>query len=520
MPIDCAFYNCSGLTSVTIGNSVTSIGYEAFYNCSGLTSITIPDSVTSIGSSAFNGCTNIETVTIPTLAIGYIPKGNLKTVIITSGASIGKYAFRGCSGLTSVTIPDSVTSIDWGAFYDCSGLTRIDVSEWNTAYSSQDGILYNKAQTQFIHIPKNIQGSITIPDSVTIIGNSEFSGRSGLTNVTIGNGVTSIGNSAFRGCTGLTSITLPFVGASKTATAGYDQVFGYIFGYTTTNRSSTISGATYQYYKNDTYYYYYIPSSLKSVTITGGNIPYNAFNNCIGLTSVTIGNSVTSIGSSAFRGCSGLTSITIGNSVTSIGGWAFSDTAWYNSQPDGLVYAGKVLYKYKGSMLENTQIVIKEGTKGIASQAFRACRELTSVTIPDSVTSIGDYAFAWCSGLMSIIVNENNPNYKSINGNLYSKDGKTLVQYAIGKTDSSFTIPDSVTSIGGWAFCGCSGLTSVTIPDSVTSIDFCVFDNCRGLIIIKYGGTKEQWQAISKNASWNQNMANYVIYCTDGIIEK
>ena len=106
--------------------------------------------------------------------------------------------------------------------------------------------------------------------------------------------------------------------------------------------------------------------------------------------------SVTSIGYQAFYSCSSLTSITIPNSVTSIGGYAFDGTAWYNNQPDGLVYAGKVAYKYKGDMPENTKIILNDGTLGIANGAFGFCSSLTSITIPNSVTSIGGGAFSWC----------------------------------------------------------------------------------------------------------------------------
>jgi len=154
---DYAFYGCSGLTSLTIPSSVTSIGSEAFSGCSGLTSLTIPSSVTSIGESAFWDCSGLTSLTIP-----------------SSVTSIGNYAFYDCSSLTSLTIPSSVTSIGYAAFYDCSSLT-----------------------------------SLTIPSSVTSIGEAAFSGCSGLTSLTIPSGVTSIGEAAFSGCSGLTSLTIP-----------------------------------------------------------------------------------------------------------------------------------------------------------------------------------------------------------------------------------------------------------------------------------------------------------------------
>ena len=211
-------------------------------------------------------------------------------------------------------------------------------------------------------------------------------------------------------------------------------------------------------------------SSLTSVTIGNSvtSIGGAAFYGCSGLTSVTIPNSVTSIGSGAFDGCSALTSITIPNSVTSIGDRAFYKTSWYNNQPDGLIYAGKVAYKYKGTMPPKTSISIKDGTLGIGEGAFISCSGLTSVTIPNSMITIGGAAFMYCSGLTSVAI-----------PNGVTKIGGSTFSGCSGLT--SITIPNSVTDIGGSAFYNCSGLTSIIIPNSVTNIGDKAFSYCYGL---------------------------------------
>ena len=174
-----------------------------------------------------------------------------------------------------------------------------------------------------------------------------------------------------------------------------------------------------------------IPSTLDGYAVT--SIGEEAFYACDSLTSVTILNSVTSIGDYAFGGCNNLTSVTIPDSVTSIGDWAF---AW--------------------------------------------CNSLTSVTIPESVTSIGEDAFYYCNSLTEIKVDTNNKNYSSQNGVLFDKNATELIQYTTGKSETSYDIPNSVTSIGDGAFAYCD-LTSVTIPDSVTSIEYGAFHSCRKL---------------------------------------
>ena len=185
------------LKTVIIHDGVTNIPDNAFRDCDSLTSVTIPDSVTSIGDRAFYGCPNIVEATMPALAIDYISKNSLQTVIITSGTSIGDEAFSGCSALTSITIPDSVTSIGDEAFSGCSALTSITIPDSVTSIGDR-AFSGCSALT-----------SITIPDSVTSIGESAFEDCSGLTSITIPDGVTSIGSSAFRGCSNIVEATMP-----------------------------------------------------------------------------------------------------------------------------------------------------------------------------------------------------------------------------------------------------------------------------------------------------------------------
>ena len=219
------------------------------------------------------------------------------------------------------------------------------------------------------------------------------------------------------------------------------------------------------------------PSTSELTSIGDG-----AFYACSGLTTIDIPDGVTIIGDATFQLCSNLATISIPNSLTSIRDCAFDNTPWkrdfLNSQPDGVVYIGKVAYTYKGTMPENTDIVLATETKGIAASAFNNQSNLKSITIPSSVTSIGRCAFNKCSGLAAIVVDNGNTVYDSRDGcnAIIEKATNTLIAGC-----KNTVIPKSVTSIGDEAFYGCTGLISITIPNSVTSIGEWVFAECTDL---------------------------------------
>ncbi len=301
-------------------------------------------------------------------------------------------AFSYCSSLTSISIPSSVTSIGNGAFNECRSLTFIN-----------------------------------IPPSVTSIGESAFSYCTSLPSINIPSSVTSIGEYAFRGCSALTSIN--------------------------------------------------IPSSVTSIE-TG------AFNECRSLPSINIPPSVTSIGTRAFAGC-GFTSINIPSSVTSIGDYAFNscsslttitvdesnpiysseNNVLFSKKDKSLIRAGFGLEKYD----------IPSWVTSIGNDAFRDCISLSSINIPSSVTSIGDWAFLGCSSLTSISIPSS---VTSIGWSAFTGCSSL----------TSISIPSSVTSVGQSAFSGCGSLSSINIPSSVTSISAWAFENCSILKTVRFKG--------------------------------
>ena len=446
-----SFEYCSGLTSVTIPNSVTSIGMNAFNGCSGLTSVTIPNSVTTIGDYAFQDCSSLTSVTIP-----------------NSVTTIGIFAFSGCSSLTSVTIGNSVTTIGDYAFQDCTGLT-----------------------------------SVTIGNSVTTIGEVAFCNCSGLTSVTIPNSVTSIGIGAFYYCTGLTSVTIPnsvttignnafylvkniiYNGSATGSPWGALNVNGYIDGdFIYSDSTKTILTAYIGTSSNVT-----IPNSVTTIGT-------KAFRVCTGLTSVTIPNSVTTIGTQAFIGCSSLTTLNFNAVNCSDFSSSFDGCPISTINIGDSVQRIPAYFAYNKSSL--TSLTIPNSVTTIGTKAFYNCSGLTSVTIPNSVTTIENHAFSGCSSLTTL--NFNAVNCSDFNSSYHPFSVCPISTITIGdsvqripryfaynKTSlTSITIPDLVTSIGNYAFWNCSGLTSVTIPNSVTTIGTKAFYNCSDLTTLNF----------------------------------
>ena len=481
-----AFEDCSGLTSVTIGNSVTSIGNSAFNDCSNLTSVTIPNSVTSIGHSAFEDCSGLTSVTIP-----------------NSVTSIGELAFYGCSGLTSITIPNSVTSIGYSAFYGCYGLTSVhisDIAAWcgiSFSSSSSNPLYYAK----HLYLNENEITNLIIPNSVTSIGVHAFDGCSGLTSVTIGNSVTNIGEGAFYSCSGLTSVTIP----NSVTSIGGGAFYGCsgLTSITIPNSVISIGGGAFSGC-----------SGLTSISVESGNTHYDsrnncnaliettsntiiagckntvipnsvtsivdgAFSDCSGLTSITIPNSVTRIGIAAFYNCSGLTSITIPNSVTSIGYDAFSGCSSLTSVVWNAVNCSD--FSNKGSEISKpfssniTSFVFGNSVQHIPANICYYMNNLTSLTIPNSVTSIGDYAFYGCSGLDSVIWNARNCG--DFNASPFNSSCNRVKVFVLGNSVQhipanlcngmtrikEITIPANVETIGENAFLDCDNLSKVDV---------------------------------------------------------
>ena len=555
------FSTCPNLVGVTLPESITNIGMGAFLGCVNLKWINIPSSVTAIEASAFRDCSSLENIILPSgvTTIGasaFVGCSSLKSITLPdSVTTIGANAFRGCSSLENIMLSDSVTTIGAGAFRDCQALKNVTLSKNLTQIGAE--AFYNCTALT----------GITIPDSVRIIQNSAFEKCSALTSIVIPNGVTAIENNTFYNCTNLASVSLPesliYISAGAFGCAALEAInipsnVAYLGGsaFAGTSLKSFDMPNSVTYVGSGAFYCTPLTSIAisNSIAVLGekafvtGDEPLNviikdgatkvwenAFMNS-SVVSVTIPDSVTTIEKRAFYRCENLQSVTVPSSVTEINSEAFSSTPWYNSLPDGFVYIGKVLYAWKGAMVQGAKLSVKAGTTMITDCAFKNCSNLVGITIPGSVTKIGKEAFSGCTKLSSLRVadlakwlnidfaytrmysSKDNAYYMDYSSNpLYANTSGGVTLYVAGKevTDlvipnevehippyafkncteiTSAVIPNGITAIDIGTFSGCTGLLSVTIPESVTEIDKEAFNDCYSLMDIYFGGTEADWK--------------------------
>ena len=489
------------ITDIVIEEGVTSIGDYAFRECENLQSVAISDSVTSIGMSAFSNCSALESIVIPSgvkvICSDAFSETALSDVTLSDGIErIEGYAFRNCYSLNSITIPSSVEDVSELAFRGCSNLSEIIVDESNETYSSLDGVLFNKAQTELVLYPEGktdetytvpdgvttikigafesnhyLEG-VTLPDSVTELEQAAFASCYALKSIELPEGITHISIAAFQSCSCLESVTIPssvtsiyvnaFEGCSSLSTVIFTGTVEQWGSIEIDDGNEVLNVATIRCTDADVLPHGKCGDDLTwmldgdTLTISGmgdmydygwgnaglGDAPWHG--SASSILTIEIEDGVQSIGRYAFDDCISLTSIDIPNSIKSIG-------------PNSFMNCGSL-----------ESVTIPDGVESIGEFAFNYCTNLTSVSIPSSVTSIGMGAFSWCNSLTDVTIADG---VQDIGVGAFLGCAKL----------SGIVIPSSVTSIGKEAFYDCTGLESVDIPNSVRSISYMAFENCTSL---------------------------------------
>ena len=551
---DSAFDACFSLVSMTIPDSVTSIGEWAFSSCSSLTSVVIGDSVTSIGNYAFLDCSNLYVVynnsdlllEIGSTNNGYLAyyakvivdhgevsyandgynytltydgflfrekdskyeliayAGGENTVTLPEGINGNSYDLYRMRGVVNVIIPEGFTTISDSAFFYCSSLESVTILDSVTSIG--DSAFWGCSRLT----------SVVIPDSVTSIGGAVFNECNSLTSVVIGNSVTSIGEWAFHYCTNLTSVYY------NGNAAEWNRIS------ISSNSNDYLTNAT-RYYYSETEpttsgnYWHWVDGEVVvwpahvhteeilpavSATCTDGLTEGKKCSVCgeilveqeVILAEHNYENRICTL-CGGVQSSDGLAFSSNGDgtcSVIGIGTCTDTEIIIPKTSPDGdmVVSIGENAFFWCHNL---TSVVIPNTVTKIGKLAFVICENLTSITIPDSVSYIDEFAFSACINLISIEVDENNQHYCSIDGNLYSKDGKTLIKYASGKKDTSFEVSNNVIVIDTWAFDNCNSLVNVVIPSSVTTIGYSPFAHCPSLTNITVDMNNKHYMSIDGN---------------------
>ena len=459
-----AFYGCRNLQSVTIGDSVWGISSFAFCGCSSLAEITLPDSITYIGRSAFRECSSLQFVN---------NSANLET--------IKEDVFFNCKSLKSIYIPEKVRTIGTLAFGGCVSLKEINVSPDNKYYYSVDGVLFQQYRNidELVRYPAGKQDeTYSIPDRVNTIGYGAFEQCENLISIDIPESVTSVDEYVFYKCSGLESIAIP-----SSITYISQNMFREC-----TNLVEVILPDTLTLINNDAFAdclslsNIIIPDSVKDI---GGSV----FENCTCLTTISIPKEVRVISTRLFYNCINLSKVIFSkedvHEIKSEAFWGCSSLSEdiisdSDSDYDYIYTIGKKAF-YGCTNFKNLDL---KQVAYIEDEAFYGCSNLESVIV-EATSQIGKRVFSNCSQLIEInIVSINGGasiNLSSDNGVLFNGDQTQIICYPAGKSENSYTVPDTVEKIAAGAFEGSSKLTSIIIPESVLEIGDLAFSLCSNL---------------------------------------